>query len=110
MIVNGDLADTWLDLPQAEDDLPTTEQDHNAQQLQGTDLENREEGMTLGTMVKLGVFHTCKLSRRQGFGIPLEESNVATYRAPRPVDRAVRASYHQHILRIRIEVSQWWAG
>ena len=30
MITNGDLADTWLDLPQVEDDLPASKQDNDA--------------------------------------------------------------------------------
>jgi hypothetical protein len=70
MIANDDLAETWLDLPQVEDDLLTSKQDNDAQRLQDTDPENHEttrgheEGMTMGTM---GVFYTCKIPVVRGF-------------------------------------------
>jgi hypothetical protein len=61
MIAIDGLGDTWLDLSQVEDNLPTSKQDNDAQQLQDTDHENHEttripqEEMSMGTMIKLGV-------------------------------------------------------
>ena len=57
----------------ATDDLSTSKQDNDAQRLQDTDQENHEstrihkEGKTMGNMIKLGEFHTSKISRHGGF-------------------------------------------
>jgi hypothetical protein len=68
-IAINDLAVARLDLPQVEDDLPTSKQDNDAQCLQDTDQEKHEsirihkERKTMVTTTKLGEFHTPKISR-----------------------------------------------
>jgi hypothetical protein len=96
MITNGDLADTWLDLPQVEDDLPASKQDNDAQRLQDTDPENHEttraheEGMAMGTMIEGECFTRARFPVIRDLSKLLEEPSFAGNDSP-SVDRAV---YH----------------
>lgn len=88
MIANDDLAETWLDLPQVEDDMLTSKQDIDPENHETT--RGHEEGMAMGTMIVGECFTRARFPVIRDLSKLLEDPSFAGNDSP-SVDGAV---YH----------------